>query len=282
MTALGTHTRPLSDLTCEVIQSCLNRLASSDALADETVVHEIRVATKRLRAAWRLVADHAGAVIAKERRSALTELSAKLSGARDLTVLTRLAQHLAANQSDGRIAMALDQVVETLVQRHDEAARAAREAAGLLDEIREDLAQEHAAWEAIGQDDHHAHRRATRHELRRSLDRARRDTRQAARSLDAELWHDWRKTVKRLRYQREFIALAQGRELGKFDARIHRLGSRLGDRNDLSNLAEFADSLLASGLLDPADHGLVRKAIAAAESGIIRNCRRVGRITFLR
>jgi len=88
--------------------------------------------------------------------------------------------------------------------------------------------------------------------------------------------------VKRLRYQREFVAASQGRALGAFDARVNRLGSRLGDRNDLANLAEFADSLLASGDLPAADHGLVRKAIAAAESGIIRNCRRVGRLTFLR
>lgn len=280
-TAPRTHL-PLAELTADVARACLDRLADPAALADETVVHENRVATKRLRAAWRLVADHAGRSVARARRTALTELSGKLSGARDLTVLTRLAQHLAAAQTDGRLAMALDHVVAALIQRHDLAIQAARSDDALLHEIREAWTAEIAAWEALDPAHPHALRRAIRHELRRSLHRARRDTRQAARSLDAELWHDWRKTVKRLRYQREFIAASQGRAPGKFDARIHRLGSRLGERNDLANLIAFADRLLADGALTPADYNATRQAIAAAETAIIRHCRRLGRATLLR
>lgn len=272
----------LPGLAAAVARDSLGRLARPGALADETAIHEIRVATKRLRAAWRLVADHAGRSVSKRRRAALTELSGKLSGARDLTVLTRLAQHLAAAQTDGRLAMALDRVVAALIHRHDVAIQAARGDETLLREIREAWAAEIAAWESLDLAHPRALRRAIRHELRRSLHRARRDTREAARSLDPELWHDWRKAVKRLRYQREFVAASQGREPGKFDARIHRLGSRLGERNDLANLVAFADRLLADGDLSPAQYGALRQVAAAAEAVVIRNCRRLGRATLLR
>lgn len=285
-TAEQRHSQPLSlsQLTSQVARDCLGRLDSPEALMDESTVHEMRVATKRLRSAWRLVRDITGRELEKSRRQALSELSAKLSGARDLTVLTRLAQSLAAAQTDGRIALALDQVVAALLRKHDEAVHSGPDAGELIAELRADWLAEIAAWESVAgidPDPHHL-RRAIRHELRRSLQRARRDTCESKRSLDPEWWHDWRKTVKRLRYQREFVAQTQCRQPGKFDARVHRLGSRLGERNDLANLAEFADAMQRDGQLSDADHGLVRKAIAGAEKAIVSNCRRLGRLTFLR
>lgn len=279
--------QPLSlcQLTSQVARDCLGRLGSPGALSDETTVHEMRVATKRLRAAWRLVRCITGRGLEKSRSHALGELSAKLSGVRDLTVLTRLTQSLAATQTDGRIALALDHVVTALLRKHDdEALRSGAGAEGLIAELRTDWLAEIDAWDTVAaiDPDPHQLRRAIRHELRRSLRRARRDTRESKRSLDPEWWHDWRKTVKRLRYQREFVALTQQRQPGKFDTRVHRLGSRLGERNDLANLAEFADTMHRDGQLSDGDHGLVRKAIADAERAIVGNCRRLGRQTFLR
>lgn len=276
------NAHPLSELTIALARNGAACLDKPNALTEETVVHELRVATKRLRAAWHLVKDQAPAGLCKERRAALGALSAKLSGARDLSVLLGLAQHLAASQADGRLAMALDQVVADLVRQHEEVVSSGIHSGELVEELRGDLASEIAAWEIIDHGDPQALRRSIRHELRRSLKRARRDTREALRSLDAELWHDWRKTVKRLRYQREFVAAMQDRRPGKFDARVSRLGSRLGERNDLANLALCADALGKSGDLSPEQLGLVRKAIAAAEKGIIGNCRRLGRVTLLK
>lgn len=265
----------LSAVAIEVAQGCLDRLDGTNALADEDVVHEVRITTKRLRAAWHLVPDQAGKGWAKERRRVLSDMAAKLAGPRDLAVLTRLAQRLAVSKTDEQTAAALARLVACLAQRHAAAGQIASQPAGHREEIREDLAAEIAAWQALT---HRAPRRRTvRRELRRSRRLARRDARKASRSIDPELWHDWRKKANRLRYQREFVAMAEDRRPGKFDACLRRLVKRLGKRHDLVNLTVLADTLLAAGDLSAADHGLVREAIAAVESGLIAKCRRLGK-----
>ena len=75
--------------------------------------------------------------------------------------------------------------------------------------------------------------------------------------------------MKQLRYQREFLAEIQERVPGKFDARISRLGSRLGDRNDLANLTAVAEKM--------GNPPLLRKANAAVERQVLGSCRRLGR-----
>ena len=267
--------RPLSAAAIEVAQSCLERLGGADALADAGVIHGIRITTKRLRAAWHLVSDQAGKARAKERRRVLSAMAAKLSGPRDLAVLARLTRRLAVSQTDDQTAAALARMVARVAQRQTTAEQAVPHPAGHLEEIRGILAGEIAAWQALAQGI--PRRRAVRRQLSRSRRLARRDARKAPRSPDADLWHDWRKKANRLRYQREFVAMAEGRQPGKFDARLRRLGKRLGKRHDLTNLSVLADTLVAAGDLSAADHGLVREAIAAVESGLIRKCRRLGK-----
>lgn len=269
----------------KLAEDCLASLAAPDALTREAVVHQLRVATKRLRAAWHLVKELAPKGVARQRRAALRGLSAQLSASRDLAVLDSLTQGLAANQTEGEIALSLDAVRDALHHPVDTADSNSMDSpSALLELIRQELNLEIAAWDHLSHanDDHARSRRAIRHQLRKSRRRARRDARKAQRSLDAELWHDWRKTVKRLRYQREFVALSQSRLPGRIDARISRLGTRLGERNDLANLAAFADRLLSENRLDTRRHGLVRKAIATEERQVIANCRRLGRQLFLR
>ncbi|MCF7730668.1 MAG: CHAD domain-containing protein [Akkermansiaceae bacterium] len=275
-------TRPLSEVAIEIAQTCLRHLDHTDALADKAVVHEIRVATKRLRAAWHLVAEQAGTAHAKGRRRTLSGLSAKLAGTRELSVLTRLTLRLAAAVANDRGAAALNQVAIRLAQRHANAAHPGGNATDLYEDIREGLTAEIAAWRGLAHDDRPLRRRAVRRELGRSRRRARRDARKTAHRRDADLWHDWRKAVNRLRYQREFVAIAAGREPRKFDTRLRRLGWRLGKCHDLANLVKFAADLLAAGDLTTADHRLVGKAIAVVESGLIRRCRRLAKRVFLR
>ncbi len=268
-------------LPLALAEECLDSLTDPAALNQEEIVHQLRVATKHLRAAWHLVKALAPADVSRRRREALRAFSAQLSASRDLAVLDALAQALAARQTDGQIALALDAVREQLHHAAAAAATTRSSPSEIFTLLREELNREIAAWRAVPRDHHSHRRRAIRHQLRKSRQRARRDARDAARSLDAELWHDWRKTVKRLRYQREFVALSQGRLPGRIDARISRLGTRLGERNDLANLAAFADRLLAEDRLDTRRHGLVRKAIAHQERQLIANCRRLGRQLFV-
>jgi CHAD domain-containing protein len=281
MASQSAPVRSLCEVAAEVAAGGLRRLDSAAALTDEKVVHELRIATKRLRAAWRLAAGQAGRALAKDRRNSLAALAAKLSGTRDLTVLSRLARRLADAATAERTRAAFHQLLASLGRRHA-ATAPQRDSTNLLGEIRDGLAAEIAAWQALAESGSTARRRAARAELRRSRRRARRDAREARHSLDPDLWHDWRKTVKRLRYQRQWLALADGRQPRKFDARLHRLGARLGKRHDLANLTRFADDLLAAGDLPAAGHEQVREAIAAVESRLIRKCRRTGKRTLLR
>lgn len=282
MTHSAAQARPLAEATLEVAQAARALLDRTEALADETVVHELRVATKRLRAAWRLVAPTAGRNRAKHRRHALSAIAARLSRARDLAVWTGLTERLAAAQTaDQPTLLALVRLHACLRQRRA-AVHPLPTDSGLLESIRLEFISEIAAWQALARQPGIPRRRVLRRELRRSFRRARRDARKATHSLTAELWHDWRKTVKRLRYQREFAAGAGACQPGKLDERVRRLGSRLGELHDLATLANFADSLVAAGDWAAADHRLVRAAIAAAESNLVQCCRRLAKKTFKR
>lgn len=272
--------RPLSALAVELARTCLDQLDGSNALTNEEVVHELRVATKRLRAAWHLAGALAAPGIARKRRQALRTLSAHLASSRDATVLDNLAQELAAKQTDGEIALAFDRLRDSLRDAESEPS-SSEDREEQLSLLRDFLEAEIDAWESIENRDPAAWRRAIRHQLRKSRARAKRDSRLALDRGDAELWHDWRKTVKRLRYQREFVAAMQQRQPGPFDRHISRLGSALGDRNDLANLTALTDTLKQSGRLTGRNYGLIRKAIATDEQRIMHVCRRLGRRIFL-
>lgn len=272
--------RPLSALTAELARTCLDQLSGPDALTNEEVVHDLRVATKRLRAAWHLVGAVAAPGVARKRRQALRDLSAHLASSRDAAVLDNLAQELAAKQTDGEIALAFDRIRDSLRDAESESP-SSEDQKEKLSLLRDFLRAEIDAWEAIENRNPADWRRAIRHQLRKSRDHAKRDSHLALNSTDPELWHDWRKTVKRLRYQREFVAAMQDRQLGPFDRQINRLGSALGDRNDLANLTALAERLNQSGQLAGRDYGSIRKAIAGDEQRILHVCRRLGRRNFL-
>ena len=259
-------------LLCE---QCIAHLETPGLLSEDETVHDLRVATKRLRAAWHLV-KAADRDFAKRRRTALREISAALAGQRDLHVLLGLASELASG-SDNPDAFAY--LINALSKNPDEAAIETPSA----EDLRKAWAAELTAWRALEDqfDDPDYRRKIFRVALRKSERRTQRATRAALADpkADAELWHDWRKAVKRLRYQREFIAASQGRQLGIRDGRINRLGSRLGERNDLANLIAAVERLSD---LSQQQHGKIRKAIAQRERSILSSARRLGRLAFLR
>ncbi len=278
-----TSAHPLAEITTSLVREGLDRLSSPGGLQDEETVHLLRVATKRLRAAWHLVQELAGKDLARERRASLQRLSSMLSASRDFSVLDGLLQDLAARQTDGRIALALDKVRDRMRAPgafppgdEENSVDSSRDAIGAI------LEEEVEAWHRLEEKAPDHWRRAIRHQLRKSRMRARRDARLALGSTDAELWHDWRKQVKRLRYQREFVATTQGRTPGKIDARISRLGSRLGERNDLANLVALIDRYHRDEVLSGEEYGTLRKVIAREESRLISQCRRLGRQALLR
>jgi len=250
--------------------------AAASEVERDLAIHEMRVATKRLRAAWHLVND-ANPEIARQRRNALRSLSAEIADQRDQAVLLELTASLAdENGDDHETFHSLTKILQGLSV--DEPATAELPATRLREGWHEEL----AAWRSLDLGSDCDQRRLIRNSLRQSQKLALARTKLGLADGDAEIWHDWRKAVKRLRYQREFVALTQGRTAGVRDARISRLGTRLGERNDLANLAAGVDASLADATLTKPEHGKIRKAIARRERSILGNARRLGRLAFLR
>lgn len=275
----------VTDQCRELCQRCIELLGSSSFETEEEAIHEMRVGTKKLRSAWHLVAAIDPA-LAESRRNALRDLSAEIAEQRDRDVLVNLILELASEegakpaafsalenslQADSSNDLATDNGAEMLCHRIDKEA------------LKKAWTEELAAWRSIAPklEPISLRRRVFRNALRNSERQARRATVTALADAkaDAELWHDWRKKVKRLRYQREFVAICQNRTPGVHDLRISRLGTRLGERNDLANLSSAIDSLQD---LDRGHCGHLKKSVALRERAILGNAKRLGRLTFLR
>ncbi|MCF6311813.1 MAG: CHAD domain-containing protein [Verrucomicrobiales bacterium] len=255
----------LSSISIQLIRDLLKQLEAPSALDQEEVVHQARVLTKRLRAAWHLAQPICQKKQAQQARCELRSLSALLAPSRDRSVQTALATNL--------------------LQLHPDRSATSPNLSSLFPEttnpsplslacITGPLVSQIAAWENVhfGKQE----RKVLRYRCRLSLKTAKDLTRQSLKIDDAEQWHSWRKAIKRLRYQREFLALIYPRELGTYDLRLRRLGTRLGDHNDL---AIFSAQLHSAALKTP-DLNRLKKPIAIEERKIKSNCRRLGRRLF--
>ena len=267
---------PVTEQCEDLCGHCLALLDSPESVDDEHTVHEIRVATKRLRAAW-LLAKDANPKLANQRRKALRKLSGAIADRRDRSVLKELAEELAEEPGKHRDhGRAFARLADRLDRSDGTPPPCSSTTLKLL------LAgwkKERKAWRHLDLGDDIACRRQFRRALRDSEKLATRRTREALADATATVWHEWRKAVKRLRYQREFVAASQGRRPGVRDARIKRLGTRLGERNDLDNLV-VASQRHAND--EGSHHAHVRKAIALRERQVMGNARRLGRLAFLR
>ncbi len=257
----------LSNICTKLINLRLVDLEQPQALEDEEVIHQLRVLTKQLRAAWHLVQPVCGKKTAKQRRAALRKLSAILADSRDQSVQHTLRKkfHLDHPEVPKESLNALF-VSSPPDSPHAKSASIAN--------IRQALETEISAWSKVrlGDDERFTLRCRWRH----SQKQVKTLTLETTRSNDPELWHSWRKAIKRLRYQREFLAEINPRKLGKKDLRIRRLGTRLGDHNDLAVFAQQLDS----SALQASDLNELKGIVTMQDQKIKRNCRRLGRKLF--
>lgn len=275
------HARSLPELAVGLIDDCLVRLEGPESLKEEATVHLVRVATKRLRAAWHLARGLAGKKTSRRRRRALRGLSAHLAGSRDRSVLLGLVEWLGSEESSLASREALETARKNLLALPGELDPLPRDLERKWKQVRGGLEEERLAWDSLENAGPITTRKRLRHSLRRSRKIARKDTREALHHEDPHLWHEWRKAMKRYRYQREFMAAIQERQLGVTDQRISRLGTHLGERNDLANLAHLVDHWRQEDRIDTRTHQALRKAIGRQEAGLKRHIRRLGR-RFLR
>lgn len=266
---LGVSSR-LSDVCVPVVDQCFSSIEDRESDCEEAV-HVCRVTTKRLRAAWGLTRPLQGKKFVRNRQKSLRRLSGFLSGSRDQTVLKNLASELSGKDSDAPF-LKVSEFLEAETGAGDHH----------WPEVTDILRCEKEAWESLQFQDSRTELRALRNAQRRFKRKALRVTCDAVKSLDPEIWHDWRKALKKLRYQREFLGKIHHRQPGRFDLGISRLGSLLGQRNDLANLVDFTVQMRFEGALTKRECSRMRRTIVAVEMPLMKQCRKLGKRLFLR
>lgn len=209
-----------------VTQDPLVRLDAPDS------VHQMRVATRRLRSAlktWRALLD---ADVTEPLRAELKWLAGVLGEARDAEVMRdRLAELVEAEPADARLGDVRSDLVQTLQARY----RTAHETVlteldgsryqvllAALDELGDE-----APWTVRGRADRElpplmaeAHRK-----LRKGV-------RRAVRSGEDEAFHDVRKVAKEVRYAAEALTPAFGGKAKKYAKAVEGVQEVLGDHQD--------------------------------------------------
>ena len=205
-------------------------LETGTSLSDEQI-HRIRVFFKKLRA---LVHMGRGVMRKRERREWNTRIQKAargLSAARDGVVLAGWLEKACAAQdsmTDAEKAAFLELLGNGYPRRLPRGARDA-----VLDVLHA-VANE---WpSSLG--------KLTKHPkigLQFMRNSAREEALEAISDRHPETWHSWRRRVKYVAYQVEWLARAQKKEPGVDYTRWRRLGSALGKMNDMHNLEHWIE-----------------------------------------
>ena len=213
------------------------RLAGGSGGVDARV-HEVRKRLKELRSLLRLVrfalTDEGGDKFAAARDDACKSAANQLGDARDAAVMVQTLDQLKQRFADELAADAFAGLRRELVARHkslkkdgiafDRAATILEAARGRVEHWRLDVGKKNRAWDALSPG------------LKKIYRDGRDDLKTARDSGDAELWHDWRKRAKDLRYALELLRESAPAILGGMIAAASDLGTDLGDDHDLAVL----------------------------------------------
>jgi CHAD domain-containing protein len=249
----------------EILELTRKRVSAKDAFAADSV-HEIRVASKKLRALWQLMRPVIEPQIAQDADARLGSLAAVLSRSRDTQVLTELLADL-RDSDEPLYRGAFDRAATLLdnpeaVELDHESTRSAL--LGGLDGDREE-------WRLLVLPDDNA---LIDHGLGRTYRKAWRRAETAARTGDGNDNHSWRKWAKYLRYQLERLG-EPGADLGRRIASLKTLGGALGKRNDLYNLRNQLEQRHEG---DP--FGAVFRAIDLRDQALARRIEGVAKTLF--
>lgn len=217
--------------------------AAAKAIDDEAQplgerVHEVRTATKKLRALTRLVRPASGRPSRRADRR-LRKIARAVSAVRDAEVLLDTLDGLVAElpgprgdslgEARARFAARLERRARPFVDE-EEARRLRRRLRKERRRVRR-WAPSGNRWRAIGRGFSDGYRRA-----RRTMSAAYDEGRPAAAREAA--FHDWRRAVKSHRHQTQLLSAISPARLGGRLGDLDTLGELLGDEHDLTVLAE--------------------------------------------
>ncbi len=240
--------------------SALERMGDEVRVVDAGV-HEVRRTLKRVRALLRLVRSGIRKRRFRSEIRQLGEAGRQLSAVRDASVLVETARLVRSVVAPSLRGDAI-KLTRRLGRRRGRLLRSVLGQGGSGDAV---AVQLRAASDGLPDWRIRGGRPVIEAGLRASYAAGRAQRRRAARRMDGEVHHKWRKRAKDLRHQLEFLQGAWPALLGASTQEMHRLTDLLGVANDITVLlaALERDDGLTRGLGEPADLA----AAAAAERG---------------
>ena len=264
----------------KVIAFQLRRMAAREtgtrAGLDNEELHGMRVATRRLRAAWRIFGDAFVPRKGRRQRRALREVAGRLGEVRDLDVLLEdaagyLARHEAAH------AAGLEPLLTDWRSRRDEAREQLIEELdssrylGLVDGIKAFLEDPLAARPTAPLDPHRV-RDSAPSRIWSAFEKVRAHE-SVLRYADVETLHQLRIAAKWLRYSIEFVREPLGDDAGDVVQAVVVLQDHLGMLHD----ADVAANLIRTFLVEQGDH-LEAEEIASIGQYLVDREREIARL----
>jgi CHAD domain-containing protein len=243
---------------------------------DPEDLHSMRVATRRMRAAWRVFGDTFRTGRTKRHRARLRELAGRLGAVRDMDVLIEAAEAWAGDQPD-LDKEALEPLVGTWRRYRDDARVLlvheldSDAHARFVEAFRVFVQTEGEALRPVGRTQPHHVRDTAPSRVLAAYERVR-AYEPVLRWADVETLHDLRIAAKWLRYTLEFFKEALGPDVSHLVPRVVALQDHLGYLHDADVASSMARSfLLEHGAdLDEAEAAAVERFLASRDREVSR------------
>lgn len=277
---------PLAEAGRKVLRFHLARMIAREAGArsggDIEDLHSMRVATRRMRAAWRIFGEAFRPGRTKRYRRRLREVAARLGAVRDLDVLIEAAETYRADQAPTE-QRALEPLVDAWrAYREDARILLVRELdsdgyARFVDDFRDFVRAEGAAVLPVVPTEPHRIRDTAPSRVWLAYERVR-SYEAVLRWADVTTLHDLRIAAKWLRYSLEFIRETLGPESGPLIARVVALQDHLGLLHDADVASHMARAFLVdrAGRLSEVESAAIGRYLVSREREVARLRRTVG------
>lgn len=242
-------------------------MALSDPIDQDAGIHEARKAIKRLRALLRLTRQHLGEESFRHNDAALRDLGRVLAPLREVAATIDTVQALVPGRCP--------ELQDLLSGRHRSVMEAARPGSALHRELADRIKAARLDWRAgfamlpdgFG---------SLADGLAATYRQGRRRMRRAAMDSGEELFHEWRKVVKYLRYQMESIRPAPPDGPDPRTAVLDDLGEILGLEHDVSILV----SIVERGGACPSDSPDLLPILGSRRESLRRKAKRLGKQVY--
>jgi CHAD domain-containing protein len=230
------------------------------AQLSDTHVHEVRKATKRVRAVLRVLGDDIESTDYTRLNAEVRDLARELSEIRSAVVQVELLESLVAE--DGKLTF------DTRELHGELEAAADKQRHGLDDSEVVGLSLRFTAVRSgIEKIEFHDDATASLGGIRRTYRRGRKSMTRAYAEPTIESFHIWRKQVKYLRHQMEIVQSVGPPAIPDLVADLEEIGEVLGGDHDLADLEGAADTV-AVGTLSSSTRQHLKEVIDSRRYGL--------------